>query len=75
MSFIRAHAMMSDEAGNVVQLTASREKEMLNLIRDGLRHASEVPDTFLEGVHPRLAPLLTSRAVLRLKLTLLTEEL
>ena len=54
MSFIRAHGMMSDEAGNIVQLTASQEKEMLDLIRNGLGKAKEVSDTFLQGVHPRL---------------------
>jgi hypothetical protein len=54
MSFIRAQAMMSDGAGNVLQLTASQEKEMLDLIRHGLGKATEVPDTFLESVHLRL---------------------
>jgi len=55
MSFVQAHGMMSDDAGNVVQLTQSQEREMRRLIRSGLEKAHAVPDAFLDAVQPHLS--------------------
>lgn len=54
MFFIRAHSMMSDDVGNVVQLSASQEREMRSLLRHGLEKANEVPGAFFDAVHPYL---------------------
>lgn len=54
MSFIKAHAMMSNDKGRVVQLTAGEEAQMKTLIRDGLTAASGVSDGYLRGIHPEL---------------------
>jgi hypothetical protein len=54
MSFIKAHAMMSDDKGHVVQLSAGEEAQMKTLIRDGLTAASGVSDGYLRGIHPDL---------------------
>ncbi len=54
MSFIKAHAMMSDDKGRVVQLSAEEEAQMKILIRTGLTAASGVSDGYLRGIHPEL---------------------
>jgi hypothetical protein len=54
VSFNSAHKMMSDEAGNVVQLTKAEENQMKQLIQLGLSSATQVPDRFLDSVHPEL---------------------
>jgi hypothetical protein len=54
MSFIKAHNMMSDENGRVVQLSADEEAQMKNLIRAGIKAASGVSDSYLSGIHPDL---------------------
>lgn len=51
MSFIKAHAMMSDDKGRVVQLSAGEEAQMKTLIRAGLTTASGVSDGYLRGIH------------------------
>jgi hypothetical protein len=54
MSFIKVHAMMSDDKGRVVQLSAGEEAQMETLIRAGLTAASGVSDGYLRGIHPDL---------------------
>jgi hypothetical protein len=54
MSFIKAHRMMSDDKGRVVQLSSGEEAQMKNLIRAGLSAASSVSDAYLRGIHPDL---------------------
>lgn len=54
MSFIKAHGMMSDDKGRVVQLSAGEEAQMKTLIRAGLTAASGVSDGYLRGIHPDL---------------------
>jgi len=54
MSFIQAHAMMSDDKGRVVQLSAEEEAQMKTLILTGLSAASGVSDGYLRGIHPEL---------------------
>jgi hypothetical protein len=54
MSFIKAHRMMSDDKGRVVQLSAGEEAQMKNLIRAGLTAASGVSAGYLRGIHPDL---------------------
>ena len=54
MSFIRAHGMMSDEQGKIVQLSPRQEREMRDSIRHGIERAREVPDEFFDSVHLRL---------------------
>lgn len=54
MSFINAQAMMSDDKGRVVQLSAVEEAQMKTLIRAGLTTASGISDGYLRGIHPDL---------------------
>ena len=54
MSFIKAHGIMSDDKGRVVQLSAREEVQMKNLIRAGLTAASGVSDGYLRGIHSDL---------------------
>jgi len=54
MSFIRAHAMMSDESGRIVQLKKEQEEMMKSLIRSGITAASDVSNNYLTSVHPEL---------------------
>jgi len=54
MSFIKAHGMMANDKGRVVQLSAGEEAQMKNLIRAGLTAASGVSDGYLRGIHPDL---------------------
>jgi hypothetical protein len=54
MSFIKAHGMMSDEKGRVVQLSAGEEAQMKTIIQAGLTAASGVSDEYLRGIHPDL---------------------
>lgn len=54
MSFIEAQGMMSDERGNVVQLSKAQEEQLKQRIRQGLSSAAQVPDHFLDSIHPEL---------------------
>ncbi len=54
MSFIKAHATMCDDKGQVVQLSAGEENQMKALIQAGLTAASGVSDGYLHGIHPDL---------------------
>jgi len=54
ISFIKAHRMMSDDKGRVVQLSADEEAQMKNFIRSGITAASGVSDSYLRGIHPDL---------------------
>ncbi|MFH1083638.1 MAG: hypothetical protein V1751_09620, partial [Pseudomonadota bacterium] len=54
MSFIKAHTMMSDDKGRIVQLSAVEEAQMKTLIRAGLTAASGVSDGYLRGIHSDL---------------------
>ena len=54
MSFYSAQAMMSDENLNIVQLDKSQEKEMMSLIRSGIKQAALVSDEYLDSIHPRM---------------------
>lgn len=54
MSFIEAHAMMSDDTGKIVQLNEAQAETMKNLIKKGISAASGVPDSYLTSVHAEL---------------------
>lgn len=54
MSFLEAHAMMSDEQGRIVQLTDAQTASMKDLIRKGVKAASQVNDTYLATIHSEL---------------------
>lgn len=62
-SFFEAKEMMSDEQGNVVQLSDEAEREMLSLIRQGITLSSEVSDEFLDSVHPQMKVLYRNNLV------------
>ena len=55
MSFIQAHAMMSDESGKIVQLNNEQTETMKSLLKTGIKAASGVSDAYLTKVHPELA--------------------
>lgn len=54
MSFIQAHAMQSDDSGNVIQLSRKEEQQMKRLIRSGIGFAASVSDSFLNSIHSEL---------------------
>lgn len=54
MSFIQAHAMMSDEKGKIVQLNDEQTETMKSLIKTGITAASGVSDDFLIKVDSEL---------------------
>ena len=54
MSFIQAHAMQSDDSGNVIQLSREEEQQMKRLIRSGIGYAESVSDSFLNSIHSQL---------------------
>lgn len=62
-AFMDAHNMQSDEGGDIVQLSATQEDEMKDLIRNGLRYASNVSDDFLDTVHPQMRQTYTNNLI------------
>ena len=54
MSFIQAHAMQSDDSGNVIQLSREEEQQMKRLIQSAIGFAESVSDSFLNSIHSEL---------------------
>lgn len=54
MSFLEAHAMMSDDQSRIVQLTNAQTATMKDMIRKGVTAASQVSDAYLASVHAEL---------------------
>ena len=52
--FMKAQRMMSDERGEIVQLSDRQEKKMKDLIRQGLERSRKVSDEFLDDFHPHM---------------------
>lgn len=54
MSLISAHSMMSNDQGEIVQLTPQQGAQMKALIQTGVIAGNGVSDRYLSQIHPQL---------------------